>query len=358
MKVLHIVGSLDKSAGGPSRSVPQTCIHLAKRGVQIVLVARPSANPVEISSTDNLSVEFKTMRQLFQYGMSISKKDFDIIHLQHVWDPYIHIMAFWAQVKGIPYVITPRGMLEPWIMNHNPWKKKLGMWLYQRKDLKMAKTIHATCEEEKKSVRNLGFKNPVHVIPNGIETNAGVAMKTDYGTKKIVFLSRIHIKKGLELLLDAWKKTETNGWQLEIAGEGEKDYVKHLQNKISEERISNVKFVGAMYGAEKWNFLKSGDICILPTYSENFGIVVAEALSVGVPVITTKGTPWQELQTENCGWWIELSVEQLEKTLADVIVTSSEELKKKGLNGMRLITERYRIESVAQGIIELYKGLK
>jgi glycosyltransferase involved in cell wall biosynthesis len=357
MKILHIVGSLNASAGGPSRSVPQTCEHLAQQGVHIHLIARPGADAVQVNTSENFRVSFKSLPQLIRFGLQLSKKNVDLIHLQHVWDPYIHVMARIARLKGIPYVVTPRGMLEPWIMQHNQWKKVLGMLLYQRRDLKKATAIHATCKMEKNNIRKLGFTNPISVVPNGITLAKVPQPKLDYGTKKMVFLSRIHEKKGIEILMDAWKKLNNKDWQLEIAGDGESAYVEKLKKSIRTSDLPNLKLVGPQYGTAKWDFLKSADIFVLPTYSENFGIVVAEALAVGVPVITTTGTPWQELETHHCGWWIDLSVENLIKTLAAAMQTDNSQLKKMGQRGRKLITQNYDVNEVAKAIKNVYNKI-
>ncbi|MDO6803820.1 glycosyltransferase [Wenyingzhuangia sp. 1_MG-2023] len=355
MKVIQVIGSLDVGAGGPSRSVPQTCEYLSKIGVDITIYTRPSDNVVDLPCSDNFKVLFKNSKQLLQDGLKIAKEEVDLIHLQHVWDPYVHIMAWIARLKGIPYIITPRGMLEPWIMQQNPLKKKTGMWLYQRKDLAKANVIHVTCDLEKENVQKLGFINTMVNIPNGINVPLIPSPKENYGTKKIVFLSRIHLKKGIEILLDAWKNIDHQGWELEIAGNGENDYIESINNKIGKEQIKNVALVGPQYDNAKWDFIKNADVFILPTYSENFGIVVAEALAVGVPVITTSGTPWEELNTNNCGWWIELSVENVAKTLKQAMVATKEEMELKGKNGIELIKEKYDIRSVASELKLVYE---
>jgi glycosyltransferase involved in cell wall biosynthesis len=355
MKVIHIVASLDKSTGGPSRSVPQTCEQVSQLGVQITLITQPSEHPVSVATSKTLEVKFLTIMQLIAFGRSISNKEFDLIHLQHIWNPYIHVMAWWARRKNIPYVVTPRGMLEPWILNQNPFKKKLGLFLYQKKDLKKAALIHATCELEKVNIRSLGFTNPITIIPNGVDLSEVKEIKTQYGTKKIVFLSRIHPKKGIELLIQAWRDIDTMDWTLEIAGNGEAAYVETLTQSAID--LKNVRFVGSQFGEAKWDFLRSADIMVLPTYSENFGIVVAEALAVGVPVITTKGTPWEELNTKGCGWWIELTDLELKKTLKKAMKTQVEEIKKMGEIGIDLINNKYAITSVGKSGLDMYNSI-
>jgi glycosyltransferase involved in cell wall biosynthesis len=355
MKILHITNSIDKSSGGPSRSVPQTCIELAKLGISIELVTQGSADMVAIEESSLLTVQYRSIKELFIYGSRLSAKDVDLIHLQHIWNPYIQVMAFWAFQKKIPYIITPRGMLEPWIMANNPWKKKIALFLYQKKAIQRAAHIHATAQMEADNIKELGFSNPISIIPNGIDLSEVKKGKEQYGSKKMVFLSRIHPKKGIELLLEAWRNTDTRDWTLEIAGNGELDYIKTLTQSAQD--LENVRFVGPQYGESKWNFLRSADVMVLPTYSENFGIVVAEALAVGVPVITTKGTPWKDLETYQCGWWIELSVSNLKRSLEEVMQTPEDQIKTMGANGQSLVKDKYDVKAVAKNMRSLYQKI-
>ncbi len=358
MNVVHIVGSLEKKAGGPSRSVPQSCEFLAKMKINIDLITNPGVDVVKVNTNAHFKVLFKNIWELYAYSKTLDEKKVDLIHLQHIWTPYIHIIARAARKKGIPYIITPRGMLEPWIMKRNSWKKKLAMMLYQHNDLKNAKVIHVTGELERKNIQKLGYTQEISIIPNGIDLAAIPQPKENYGAKKMVFLSRIHQKKGIELLLDAWGKVKNEEWILEIAGQGDEKYVNQLINKINRESIKNVIFVGPKYGNEKWSFIKSADIFILPTFSENFGIVVAEALAMGVPVITTTGTPWEDLEYKHCGWWIDLSMTNLVSTLDQAMNTPVSKLKEMGENGIKLVLECYDIRMVANSLYKLYSTIK
>lgn len=357
MKVLHIIASLDESAGGPSRSVPLTCRYLARAGVQIELIAAPSANLVELQLEEGLQVRFLSIKELHTFGQNLRQGDYDLVHLQHIWHPYIHVMAQAARRAGIPYLITPRGMLEPWIMNRNRWKKQLALFLYQRRDIRKASVLHATCQLEQDNIRALGYQNPIEIIPNGMELSTIPSPKEDYGSKKLVFLSRIHPKKGIEILLDAWKQLNQQEWTLEIAGNGDESYLQALQNKIKNNSITGVSLVGPQYGEAKWDFLKSADLFVLPTYSENFGIAIAEALAVGLPVVTTTGSPWEELHIHHCGWWIDLSVEQLARTLHKAIETPAKELHQMGERGKLLIQNNYDITKVVWQLNETYRKL-
>ena len=353
MKVLHITASIDKSAGGPSRSVPKTCIELAKLGIETEIMTKTSEHPVEIPSHTNLILTYKSLWNLFVFGLKLSKEETDLVHIQQIWNPYVNVMAYWARKKDIPYIITPRGMLEPWILARNPWKKKLALWLFQNKAIRKADHLHATAQMEADNIRKAGFTNPISIIPNGIDLSEIKAVKTNYGTKKMVFLSRIHPKKGIELLLEAWRKLDSKEWTLEIAGDGDPSYVETLKKSASD--LKEVRFTGPQYGEAKWDCIRSADVMVLPTFSENFGIVVAEALAVGVPVLTTKGTPWEDLEIHQCGWWIELSIANLKNALENLVNSPIEEFKTMGKRGTALVKEKYDTKAVAKDIVALYK---
>jgi glycosyltransferase involved in cell wall biosynthesis len=188
-----------------------------------------------------------------------------------------------------------------------------------------------------------------------------IAMKSDWTRKKtILFLSRIHVKKGIELLMAAFAgiKEKLLGYTLVVAGEGEPNYIAHLKGLSEQLGIaSQVEFPGGIYGESKWERYRNADVFVLPTYSENFGLVVAEALASGTPVMTTTGTPWQELQTLHCGWWVNPDVKALEKALNGFLHTSDGELEQMGRNGRKLIEEKYSSKKMAQDLLKLYRNI-
>ena len=357
MKVIHYIETIDKTAGGTTEYVRLLCNAL-KSKVDLVVATGISESPIALEGTKIQFFDSKVLRWfslLNEFRIFLKKEKPAIVHINGIWTPQNWGFQKVAQELGIKVVLSPHGMLEPWILAHNPWKKKIGLFLYQNKAIRNADHLHATAPMEKDSIRNLGFTNDITIIPNGIDLSEIRMKKKSYGSKKVVFLSRIHPKKGIELLLEAWRIADTKGWSLEIAGNGDAGYIQILSQSASD--ISNVHFVGAKYGEEKWNFLRSADLLILPTHSENFGIVVAESLAVGVPVITTKGTPWEDLNIHNCGWWIDLSVNSLCITLPTVFLKDSFELKELGENGMKLIEDKYNISQIGIDIINLYKKI-
>lgn len=357
MKVIHFIDTIDKTAGGTTEYM-RLLSNALKSEVDLIVVTGLSESPIEISSVKIQFFDCKVWRWfnlLNEFRTFLKKEKPNIVHINGIWSPQNWGFQKVAQELGIKVVLSPHGMLEPWILAHNSWKKKIGLYLYQNKAIRDAEHLHVTAQMEKESIRNLGYTNELTIIPNGIDLSEIKQKKESYGTKKIIFLSRIHPKKGIDLLLDAWRITNTEGWSLEIAGNGDINYIRILSESASD--INNVHFVGAKYGEDKWDFLRSADIMILPTYSENFGIVVAEALAVGLPVITTKGTPWEDLNIYDCGWWIDLSLESLSCTLETAFLTKTLELRKLGSNGIKLIEDKYNIKQIGKDIKKLYKKI-
>lgn len=365
MKILHIVPSIDLSAGGPSKSVSDLAVNQASLGYKVTIFTSASPDPyLKQSPHPNLSLQFISLNS-FRVNLVrfIKKHRFDIFHGHGIWQMPVHHMAQLARKKNIPYVITPRGMLEPWALNTGKWKKKLAMAVYQRNDLSKAACIHATAQMEADNISALGFKNPIAVIPNGIDIKEfPLPEKNEKESKRtLLFLSRIHPKKGIELLVDAWKQVPEvvrQDWQVNIAGNGDAGYIAELQQRINNRNLTEqVKIIGAQFGSAKLKCYQQADLFVLPTYSENFGIVVAESLACGVPVITTKGTPWEDLIFYNAGWWFDVEVNSLTTVLTEALQTTEKERHDMGLNGRELVKTKYSIEGVAQQLIDQYNKI-
>lgn len=365
LSILHVVSSIDLSSGGPSKSVCDLALNQAFLGFDVTIFTQFSDSPYfPVSPNPKLKLCFV---KGFSFKSELKKlgnnHKFDILHGHGIWQLPVHFMSNWATEVNIPYVISPRGMLEPWALNVGKLKKKLAMAFYQKNDLANATCNHATSQMEFENIRNLGFTNSIAVIPNGIELlEFPIRKKLENKSEKtLLFLSRIHPKKGIELLVEAWSIIEKNkkiGWKVEVAGNGEDSYVKSLSKLISDKGLeSEIKIIGPQFGEEKLSAYHHADLFVLPTYSENFGIVVAEALACGVPVITTKGAPWEELITHQAGWWIDIGVAPLVDALEKAISLSDHERYLMGRNGRKLIEDKYSIESVASQMISLYKWI-
>ncbi len=365
MKITHCISSIDSSTGGPARSVTHIieAMLVENNMMEVSLLTKISEQPI-IKQLNNKNGIIKFHESSFLGFSKSFKKELNhiethIFHGHGLWLPTVHQMAKEAREQNIPYIITPRGMLEPWALQQSKIKKQIVLNLFQYNDLAKATCLHATAPMEVESIRKLGLKNPVAMIPNGI-------VLQDYPFKSfrkkeiktILFLSRIHPKKGIEILIEAWEKLDNSnkeGWQIQIAGNGEQAYINKLNKLIKVKRLQNqIKIIGPQFGEDKIRAYHNADLFVLPTYSENFGIVIAEALACGVPVITTKGTPWKELNTHNAGWWIDIGLVPLIEVLNQAMQLSEMERQQMGKNGHYLIKENYSIESAASKMVKLY----
>lgn len=363
MKVLTFLTNIDQTKGGPSRSVPLMVKGLAERGVDVTLMVIVSGD-INLHILDGTSakvhllpVDYK-LRDLESF---IREERFELIQGQFIWEPLFHQVRVIADKYHIPFLLTPRGSLEPWSLQQKKWKKKLARWLYQDKDLRRCACIYTTAEMEAKHIRDLGFKNPICVIPNGIDTaNYPCRQDSSVIKKQVLFLSRIHPKKGIEVLLSAWKRLVDAhpGWSLLIVGNGEEGYIQSLEKKIEGLSLSDsVRISPPVFGEEKIALYQSSSLFVLPSYSENFGMVIAEALSCGVPVITTDNTPWELLNETKTGWCISLSEDTLTETLEEALSMPSDTLYQMGRKGSKEVYELFDYHSVAKKNVELYSWI-
>ena len=206
----------------------------------------------------------------------------------------------------------------------------------------------------------LGYNDKIKVIPNAVNVDS-IRMKDSWQrTKTILFLSRVHEKKGINFLIEAASilKKELDGYQIVIAGEGDAAYIDTLKQMTLQVGVQNIiSFAGGVYGEEKWNLFRKADVFVLPTFSENFGIAVAEALASGTPVITTKGTPWTDLVKYKCGWHTEIGTLPTVNALKEFLQLDEQTLETMGRNGRRLIEDKYSTQSMADEMMELYRGV-
>jgi len=365
MKILQVISSIDVRGGGPSRSVTSLCSGIARKGISIQLLAKRTEQPyINKSEEDNFYLNLVSNGRLKKnLKTTLNKDKIDLLHGHGIWQLPVHHMSELARRKAIPYVISPRGMLEPWALNAGKFKKKLALWFYQYYDIERAACIHATADMEALNIRNLGLKNPIAVIPNGINLSDYSVSRSNRADEDhhILFLSRLHPKKGIELLIQAWSKLspdQRKGWKITIVGNGDSSYISMLNQLISSKRLKDdITILGPLFGEEKIKSYQEADLFVLPTYSENFGIVVVEALACGIPVITTKGTPWEELDSHQAGWWIDIGVEPLVKALTEAIALPESERQVMGQNGRELVKRKYSIEAVSDKMVTLYNWI-
>ena len=375
MNVIHTVPSLGESGGGPPRSVSQLCNALCQQesSIGIVTVVEPNdpivpLDPgIQLTPLEARGSSFYGRLGAADFGGALHGIDqsipISVVHQHGIWLRSSHAVTRFAHENKLPLVVAPRGMLEPWAINYKKWKKKIAWMLYQKSDLSLVTAFHATAHSEAESIRRLGFKQPIAVMPNGVHLPQTTADQLKNGAsntdkKTALFLSRINPKKGLPMLLDAWGRLAPADWQLVIAGNDDSNHLPVVERKISELGLGErVVIAGPLFGEAKEVAYRNADLFVLPSYSENFGIVVAEALGFGVPVVTTTGCPWQELQAHKCGWWVEPTPAGMEAALSEALRTTNEELSCMGRRGRRLVEKNYQWSGIAERMLEFYDWL-
>ena len=249
-------------------------------------------------------------------------------------------------------------MLYPQALAHSKQIKQLSLLLYQREDLQKAACIQATCLEEMHHYRNMGFTNPVAVLPNPIETDGIIERPIVQSDKiRIGYLGRVHPRKRIERLIYAFSilRKEMQDTELLIIGADDEQYEQFLKDEVKRLKLTNVRFTGFLAGVEKDNAISSLTYLAVPSDFENFGNIVTEALVRGIPVIASKGMPWQELEKYHCGWWISNDQETINQTLLKAIQTPPNERLQMGLNGKRMIQENYSVTVLGDKMSQLYQ---
>jgi glycosyltransferase involved in cell wall biosynthesis len=369
MNSLAVVNGLPKSGGGVSYGVCALCDALSRQGVGQFLLNVRDYRDGEDQLPDPALVPMTTVSGLDVAGLRWSlgfkaealeicrREKIQLLHNHGLWSPANHGTAVIAEKLGIPMVTTPHGSLTRWAFQHKSLKKKLAWGLYQKADLEASRAVHVTAEDEAKDLRELGLKAAIALIPIGIDIPTWRERKTEpKETRTALFVSRIHPKKGLLTLVEAWAAVRPVGWRMRVVGPDYTGYRPEVERAVKAKGLEKeFIFEDAVYDAAKWELYWDADVFILPTFSENFGLVIPEALACGVPVITTQGTPWKELEERSCGWWIPLGVDPLVEAIRKATSLTDGERSQMGLRGRQLVEEKYTWESVAKNMKLLYE---
>ncbi|MFT0625593.1 glycosyltransferase [Ectopseudomonas guguanensis] len=282
-----------------------------------------------------------------------------VVHVHGMWTPFEIRACNYARRLKVPLVVSPHGMLEPWAFAHKRAKKWLAWHLYQRRCLESADLLLVNSLREYQTLRSLGLKPPIAVIENGVDDSQlnGSVVRSD-SRRCVLFLSRLSPVKGIMDLLRAWQKIPVHDYELRIYGHADPGYADEVGAAIRNMGLSgSVALKGPVFGVEKWQAFKNSDIFVLPSYSENFGIVVAESLLAGVPVITTQSTPWQCLEKEGLGWIVENNVEQLAGALSHAMSLTDAHRKQMGAAASVYAREHFLWPKVIEKYCHTYAWL-
>lgn len=366
---LHVVANSSVASGGEGLAALRYAESIARAGIEVTLISKKVSEKKESSSYGKGSFDKQIaptrrnlMIELFDQYRFMQKicegRQINLIHLHGMWSPILAVAALISKKKKITLVISPHGCLEPWSLKYKHHKKWLALKTYQGAILRWTSLFVATAHQELKSIRQLGLHQPVAVIPNGVDIGPAPHRDVHVKVKTILFLSRLNPVKGLIDLVEAWALVRRPGWRIVIAGGDEDGYRAKVEALIRKKGLqSDFEFADFVEGACKQACFESAEIFILPTYSENFGIVVAEALANEVPVITTTKAPWKGLVEHRCGWWVEPGVQGILGALINALDCDSEELREMGRRGRQLVNDKFSWDKIGATALEVSEWL-
>lgn len=371
VKCLNTLGSFRFQDGGPPRSVGQISETLvSNHEIEIDLLfgetdqstRYPLSREIRCHTLNCVPDGF--LRRIKASGfrdkcLSLhAENNYDLVHIQGIWLRSSHDVSVACRRMKIPYIVSPRGMIESWSLKSNYFVKSMAMLLYQKHDLKSAAAFHATSVEEAENIRRLGLRQPIFLIPNGVDPVPPEFENFDNNNnqkRRILYFSRISKKKNIPTLLSAWARLAPQDAELLIVGNDNHNMLPDLKKLAGKLGIQDsVKFHGPIYGSEKEKLFSSVDLFVLPTFSENFGNVVAESLLRRVPVVTTTGTPWEGVVREKCGWWVDPTVEGIYMALLEALKIPPVDLLKMGERGAKWIQKEYSWGPLAEKMFGCY----
>jgi glycosyltransferase involved in cell wall biosynthesis len=285
-----------------------------------------------------------------------------LIHDHGIWGCTNVAAAIASHGAGIPYILSPRGALEPWALAYKSNKKKLAWALYQQRIVRSSAALVAASDQERDSIKNVVPDLPVAVIPNGVALPAQPpdrSVRQSERQASLLFMSRVHPIKNLLGLVRAWRQvcraSSRDHWTLQIAGPDQLDHTQEVRNYVCSLKLdSRVEFLGPIAEHKKGAVFASADLFVLPSFSENFGVVVAEALAYGLPVVATRGTPWASLAERGCGWWVEPTAEALAAALSDAVDLTAADRYAMGLKGREYVRTAFSWDRIGLMTAQLY----
>lgn len=346
MKVLHIVPYLHK-ASGVTTFLVECSDELQRCGVeQLIAVKDMVRHNVAPSSANVPRIGVKQALSCI--------KEVDVVHIHGIWPPFMHRFVVAARRRGIPIVWSVHGMLSPWAMKFKWWKKMLPWVLWQKRDLACANVLHVTSEKEYAWVRALGFENAIVNIPLGTALpDLGNKSADEQRSLRVLFVGRINPVKGLDNLVRAAALLETDV-RFRIVGTDTVCYQASLVKLSEQLGVAHMfEWAGPKYDEDLQREYARADALVLPSHTENFGCVVIDAMSWGLPVITSTGTPWHEL-SQNCGWWIDNSPEKLASAIRELVSLPEEKRLAMGACGRKLVERKYAWPAIAESLERVY----
>lgn len=362
IQLIAVIENIANEYGGPAVSLPSLLKALPDGSVESTVFSTYITDDEHNSLLEKTNIDWIKLKKIVPYKLGYAytmreticrliKPEHSILYSNNLWNCCAYFPYLISKNLNVPHVIAVRGSLYDWSLKQSKWLKIFALKFFQKKSLQSATLIHATCLEELQAIRTLGIKTPVAVIPHGVAIDSvDLSKKFLYlqsrkvKKRKVLFMSRLHKKKGLDVLLSVWEDIcqYFPHWELLIAGPDYANYYDLIRKKISDGKLINITCMGMLIGEAKASAFFESEFFVLPSYTENFGIVIAEALSAGLPVITTDATPWGELESLGIGAVIPaVSHEALKINMLHFMAKSTSELSEMGANAKKYVDEHY-----------------
>jgi glycosyltransferase involved in cell wall biosynthesis len=380
MRVLHVTPYFAPAFcyGGPPRSILGLCRGLQQAGVDVQVFATTANGASDLPSSllggdwyDGIPVRYfprafpRRFFGLAGLGAALASEivQYDIIHIHGLWNVPAWTAAQHAQRTGVPYVLSPRGMLDTGSIAHRSMRKRAAYWLMERRNLVGATFLHATSSAEARTLQSCRLGVKVVMLPNGVDVWDGEPLGRgafrqrlglDANARLVIFLGRLHPIKRLDLLTAAFNLAQVACPEahLVIAGPEEGSYRREIV-PLLDRAGAMVHWTGELSEAEKWSLLADADVLVMCSDSESFGMSVVEAMAAGVPVVVTRTCPWEEVETAGCGLWITQEV----GAIADAIqwlLANPLQAQAMGERGKNLVRNRYAWEPIARAMTDCY----
>ena len=371
---LNISMNLDEKFGGLTSSLPRFCEALTQTGrFTGRLAAFCAEDEVPPSSlTPGMLSRFPAGRFRWITDPKLRLKlgrliqNAALVHIHGLWREHTVVASQLCRKFAVPYVISAHGMLEPWALNNRSWKKRGYLAVIERKILSEAAGLRALTTSEISDYRNLGLRNPIEVIPNGIDLPERVspdpflyAFPQLANKSAILFLGRLHKKKGIDILCRAWAQVEKKhpAAHLVVAGPDEDGTLASLVTLVRDLQIADkVTFTGMLRGSLKWSALAAASVFVLPSHSEGFSVAILEALGAGLPVIISPACHFPESIAANCGWEVVPEQNQLAATLRQALAMDPAKLSEMGERGRKLVARDFTWPRVGERAAHIFEN--
>lgn len=393
MKILHVIPSVASVRGGPSQAVIQMVRALRSQGVDAEIATTNDNGkdlldvPLnqlteELSEYGNVPIRFfarfspnfNAVREFaFSWDLTIwlwrNIAKYDLVHVHAIFSYASTIAMAIARFKKIPYINRPLGQLCTWSLQQSKLRKQTYLNIIECQNLLHSKSLHFTADQEKAEFEQLGLDIPSFVLPHGVDTpnliiNAQAQvreiLKITDDRPIILFLSRIHPKKGLEYLISALADLQAYKFTLAIAGDGEPEYVHKIKDLLEINNLSDrTHWLGFVKGETKNLYLQGADLFALTSHSENFGIAAIEALAAGTPVLITDGVAIAPMvKQQDCGYVTTLDIEAIKISLQSFLESFSPEQTSQNRSRLQqVINQNYSWQSISDRLTKIYQEL-